>query len=138
MSTQLEPVVRPNVQTIALTASQQLVLERGAGGDRLSIVGAQGEVRAMIEISADGAVLRLGGDKLTIRAEGALAIDAQRIAIHAREGMALTTGGDLVLQADRDLYSNARAQNITADLGDVKIRANDDVRLNGERVRSNC
>jgi uncharacterized protein (DUF2345 family) len=123
---------------MALTASQQLVLERGPGGDRLSIVGPQGKLRAMIEISADGAVLRLGGDNLTIQTEGALAIDAQRVAIHAREGMALTTGGDLVLQADRDLYSTARIQNITADLGDVMIQANDDVRLNGERVRSNC
>jgi uncharacterized protein (DUF2345 family) len=138
MNTQSALDCRPSVQTLPLVAAQQLVLERARGGDRLSIVAADGQVRAMIEISADGAVLRLGGEKLTIQTEGALAIDAQRVAIHARQGMALTTGGDLVLRADGDVHSNARVQNITADLGDVKIKANDDVRLNGERVRSNC
>ena len=34
--------------------------------------------------------------------------------------------------------TSARAQAITARLGDVSVKANDDVRLNGERVRLNC
>jgi hypothetical protein len=36
------------------------------------------------------------------------------------------------------LDSQARIQNITAVLGNVNVKANDDVRMNGERVRMNC
>jgi hypothetical protein len=42
------------------------------------------------------------------------------------------------LQASGDLHSEARIQNVTATLGDVNVRANDDVKLSGERVRVNC
>ena len=42
----------------------------------------------------------------------------------------------LVVAGDLETY--ARVQHHTATLGNVNIRANDDVRLNGERVRMNC
>ena len=44
--------------------------------------------------------------------------------------MSLTAAGDLTTQG--------RTQTIVADLGDVKVKANDDVCLNGERVLVNC
>jgi len=36
------------------------------------------------------------------------------------------------------MHSLARVQNIKADLGNVNVTANDDVSINGERVRVNC
>lgn len=48
------------------------------------------------------------------------------------------TEGDLKLQVAGDLHSEARVQNVTATLGDVNVRANDDVKMIGERIRMNC
>ena len=42
------------------------------------------------------------------------------------------------VEAVGDVKSAGRSQEIVADLGDVRVKANDDVRLNGERVRCNC
>jgi hypothetical protein len=37
-----------------------------------------------------------------------------------------------------DIHSEACSQKITAHLGNVDIKANDDVTLDGERIRMNC
>ena len=67
---------------------------------------------------------------LTLKTDGDLALSARRIDLNASEGMSLTTAGDL--------KTTGRSQTIVADLGDVKVKANDDVRFNGERVLVNC
>ena len=67
---------------------------------------------------------------LSLKTDGDLALSARRIDLNATEGMSLTTAGDL--------KTTGRTQTIVADLGDVKLKANDDVRLNGERVLVNC
>ena len=36
------------------------------------------------------------------------------------------------------IQDNAMKSAVTADLGNVNVKANDDVRINGERVRVNC
>ena len=61
-----------------------------------------------------------------------------RVAIHGRRDVSISSGGDATVEAAGDLETFARAQHHTANLGNVNIRANDDVRLNGERVRMNC
>ena len=63
---------------------------------------------------------------------------ADRVAIHGREGVAITTDGDVAIVAAGDLETRARTQTIAAELGDVRVVANDDVRLTGERIRMNC
>jgi hypothetical protein len=40
--------------------------------------------------------------------------------------------------ADGDLKTEARIQEIRARLGNVNVSANDDVRIDGERVMVNC
>ena len=52
--------------------------------------------------------------------------------------VSLNTDGDLALRAAGALTSEARIQNLTATLGDVNVRANDDVKMQGERIRMNC
>jgi hypothetical protein len=36
------------------------------------------------------------------------------------------------------MTSTARAHKVTAERGDVDVYANDDVKLDGERIRMNC
>lgn len=110
--------------------SHFLHIEPEAGGHVLRLVGPGGAQRLEIAVTADGPVLRLHSG-LKIELAGELAIDAARIALHGREGLTLTSGGDARIVAAGDLVARA-------ELGDVSVRANDDVRLDGERVRMNC
>lgn len=91
-----------------------------------------------IEITADGPVLHIGGGSLTVRTEGSLSIDADRISIHGREGMELSTGKDLAIKADGHIDTRGHTQSIAAGIGNVDISANDDVTLDGERIKMNC
>lgn len=123
---------------LALAGGQRLELDRRAASDLIRILGADGGARLTIEVRPEGAVLHLHGIGLALRADGDLDLEASRIRLRAREGIELAAGGDLEIRADGDLRSLARSQEIEADLGDVRVKANDDVRLQGERVRVNC
>jgi hypothetical protein len=129
-------VIHP--QSVDLVGGQRLLLERSAREDVLLVLAADGRVTLSVHITEKGPVLRFEGAALSIQAAGELAIEAKQLRLHGQDGLALTAGGDVVLATTGDLHSHARIQNITADLGNVNVRANDDVRLNGERVMVNC
>lgn len=115
-----------------------LVIEAGEGaGQVIRLIGPAGAQALTIELTPQGPRLCLGSG-LTLALAGALTIDAERVAIHGRSGMALTSGGEIKVQAAGDLNASGRITTIVADLGDVQVKANDDVRLNGERVMMNC
>ncbi|WP_437295962.1 hypothetical protein [Sorangium sp. So ce426] len=107
-------------------------------GDVVRFLSPSGAVTLSVSLTEDGPVLRFEGASLVLQAAGSLAIEAEKLQLHGRAGVSLSTDGDLTLQATGDLHSEARIQNVTATLGDVNVRANDDVKLSGERVRVNC
>lgn len=123
---------------IELAGRHELVVERAGEGNVLSLLGRDGQVCLAIEITEAGPVLRFEGANLKLRVGGDLLIEADRLALQGRSEVTLHSGGDLRMQADRNLTSQARVQTIQADLGDVNVKANDDVKLRGERVRVNC
>lgn len=126
------------VQVVDLRGDQQLVIDQGLKEDRLIITSANGKVSITITITDSGPVLHLEGAGLMIRADGDLAINARSLAIHGRDGIALTSGGDAHICVQGDLTTQARIQNITAELGNVNVQANDDVVIDGERILMNC
>jgi hypothetical protein len=123
---ELEPLERA---AIPLAHGNTLVVEPGADGSVLRLIAADGKQTIALRITAAGLELDFVGG-LSLRTDGDLALSARRIDLNASEGMSLTTAGDL--------KTNGRSQTIVADLGDVKLKANDDVRVNGERVLVNC
>ncbi len=115
-----------------------LMVEPGEGtGQIIRLIGPAGAQALTIELTAQGPRLHLGSG-LSLALAGTLSIDAERVAIHGRSGVNITSGADAQLAAVGDLSTSGRIHNITADLGDVKVKANDDVRLNGERILMNC
>ncbi|PIE66989.1 MAG: hypothetical protein CSA23_06265 [Deltaproteobacteria bacterium] len=123
---------------VTLVAKQKLMIEDHQASNVLKILDSNGKISLSIQITEDGPVLKLGGGALTITTEGNLAIDAESVSIHGRKEMALTTEGNFHIEASGGIHSKAQAQLITADLGDIDIKANDDVKLDGERIRLNC
>jgi hypothetical protein len=128
-------VLPPN--TLALSQQRTLVVERRPGLDLLRVFNADGQACLTVRLTPTGPVLQFDGS-VVLQTSGALALDAEHIALHGRDGVTITSGGDVTLQTAGDLTSRARVQNIRADLGNVNLQANDDVRLNGERVLVNC
>lgn len=127
-----------DVRSLELVGGQRLVLERSPREDVLRFVTTDGRVTLSIHVTEQGPVLRFEGASLAIQAAGELSIEAQHLRLHGHAGMTLTAGGDVTLATPGDLHTHARTQNITADLGNVNVRANDDVKLNGERIMVNC
>lgn len=136
-SVAIESVVEAG-RSIDLVGRQRLLLLHENGLDRLQILAPDGRLRLTIEVTERGPVLSFEGPALTLCASGEMAFEAERLTLHGRKGVCVTTGGDLVLDAAGDLASRARIQDVEARLGNVNVRANDDIRLNGERVMVNC
>jgi hypothetical protein len=127
------------VEPISFPVGDHLLLIKACadGSHVLTLVGPSGVQALSIELTAQGPRLRMEAG-LSLAFSGELSIDAKRVAIHGREGIALTSGADAKIAASGELATSARAQSITAELGDVRVKANDDVRLDGERIRMNC
>ena len=113
---------------LELMGQHRIELRRDPAVDTVELIGRDGKIVLAIEITEAGPVLRFEGAGLTLRAAGDLTLEAKRLTLHAEEALVLSTGGDLDFAATGDLRSTARTQTITADLGDVRVEANDDVR----------
>src|SRR3569623_589378 len=99
----------------------ELVLQRTATGGSLRLVGRDGAQPIEVEGTPGGPVLRLRSG-LAISVVGDVGLTADRLALHARGSLGLTSDGAV------DIRSG----------GDVAVQANDDVKLNGERIKLNC
>ena len=100
--------------SLALAHGQSLVLDDGPLPQGFRILSKDGQVTLAVVMTSAGPVLQFNGGGLAIQAEGDLAVAARNISLHGEESVKITTGGS------------------------VNLRANDDVRLNGERVLVNC
>jgi hypothetical protein len=121
---------QPTDTSISLAGERRLVLRREGGGDALTLLERDGKVAVTVTITPEAVTLSLGGAKLEIEVEQSLAIAAQSIALHGREGVSITTEGALA--------TRGRSQSITSTHGNVEVEANDDVKLDGERILLNC
>ena len=128
--------IRPVVDNIDLPGGQRLLL-RTDGDDSVIQIESSGVTVLSIRVTAEGAEL-LFEDGLKMRAEGKLTLDGDQVTIRAREELRLESGGEAHVQIDGDLNMEARVQNIKATLGNVNIKANDDVKLRAERILLNC
>ena len=120
----------PSERTLVLSADHTLHLERSPEGDLVRIAGSDGGSAITVHVSARGLEVKLEGVALTLQTSGDLTLDAERLHLRGREAVTIETEGALSLEA--------REQTIAATLGSVVVRANDDVALDGERIRLNC
>jgi hypothetical protein len=126
------------VRTLPLQGGHELSLVRATEQDVLCIRSSSGQTVLVIEVTERGPVLRFEGASLAIEARGELSISAETLRLAGRSGLEVQSQGDIRLDTPGDLHATARVHNIRASLGNVNIGANDDVRLNGERVMVNC
>jgi hypothetical protein len=133
------------VERLSLAGGQTLVLTRKEHPalplqteDVLQILGPQGRPTVVIRVGQEGAQVELAGGPVVLRVDGDLRIEAERLQLHARDRLSLSSGRDAEVVVEESLATTAKRQSLTSTLGDVRIFANDDVRMDGERIRMNC
>ena len=112
--------------------------------DLITLTAPDGRVCLSVALRPDGPVVEVHAQSLSVASDGVLRLDCERLEIEAPGGTSLHTGslvqdiaGDLRTRAGGVIESEAHAQRLHARRGDVALSANDDVTLDGERVRLN-
>ena len=130
------PSAESSQQSISL-GQHTVLVARTADGGSVKLLSPGGEESIRIEVTAAGASIVLARD-LNISVTGSLTFDADRVAIHGKSGLSLTTYGTVEVDAKQALDVRAHSASIEATRGDVKLQANDDVVMLGERILVNC
>ena len=125
-------------QIHAFKNGNQLVVNAGNENEFVQVINSAGEIQITIEMTENGAEIKLTGNTIKIDAKEKFVVESPIVELKAKQQLKLSSDGDMHQEIKRDSFSTARIQNITADLGNVNIKANDDVRLDGERVKLNC
>lgn len=125
----------PLDQDIDLPGGQRLEL-RVEGDESIVRISKAGTNVLNIRITDQGAEL-VFEDGLQLRSEGEVCLDSDRLTLRAREELRLESEGEVNIKAKGDMSTEARIQNIRSRLGNVNVKANDDVKLRGERILLN-
>jgi hypothetical protein len=116
------------------------------GDDHITVRGTSGAVELEVTLTDKGPVLHFRAAEIQLQASGRLSVDCEELDVRAPGGITQQTDGDLlqVVRGDAsiavkgDLSIAAAETEIRSARGDVRVKANDDVLINGERVKLNC
>jgi len=106
--------------SLPLVGQQTLVIENHAQGNLLRILDPHGQATLSVEVTEEGPVLRFEHG-LQVRTEGHLEFEAQGVAIRGRDEVRIES------RADTHIHIS----------GNLNLKANDDVELQGEQVQIN-
>jgi hypothetical protein len=109
-------------QEVVLHGHRMLSIDTNEARSELRLLSPEGELELTLEVGPHGPTVRLRAVNLAIEAGGRVDITASTLALRAEEKLLLSSGGDVVVEAPR---------------GDVRLKAQDDVALDGERILLN-
>ena len=131
-SVDLEPVEVRHT----LSSGREVVLQ-GSAHDRLVVRSPSGQVELSVRFTEQGPVLSFSGAAIDLVSPGAVTLDCGSLRVRSRDGIALETSGDIVQNAKGALRGEADDVSLRSRVGDLKLAANDDVIVEGERIRLN-
>ncbi len=132
------------ILSIKFPAGNTLIVDKLSG--ELKLVSKQRITQLVIRIKDEGLEVDIDATQLNIHATEELTLSSKRVNVAASEHLNIETPGNLVMDVGKDCLTQvagtnknvAQTQRIVADLGNVELKANDDIRLDGERVLLNC
>lgn len=140
-------VTTDSATTVQLASGRSIewhALEDGA--EHLRIRGVDGDVELEVVLTESGPRLRFKAADIALEADGKVQVDCDEFHVRAASGIIHETdgnmgervAGDAVTVVKGDLRVSARTAGVRATRGDVRLKANDDVKLEGERIMLNC
>jgi hypothetical protein len=118
-------------------ASGREVVLHGSPQDRLVVRGPTGQVELSVRFTEEGPVLSFSGAAIDLVSPGAVNLDCGSLRVRSRDGIALETNGDIVQNAKGAHRAEADDVSIRSRVGNLQLAANDDVIVEGERIRLN-
>lgn len=136
----------PSSGLVATTfrSGHQVEIRLEGADEGLVLRSASGECVLQIAMTELGPVLKLSGVALEIAADATLALRAGHLDVRAGSAqfevagdLDERVGGSVARTSEGKMVTTARDVDVVAHPGGVRIRANDDVDVQGERVRLN-
>lgn len=115
-------------ERIPLRHGKLLQVTSEGENDRVVLLGKTGRIELTLEITETGARVVLDAADLAIRAQNKVAVECDTFDIKARQ---------ITARAHENVTIEAPDASVHATEGDLSLRANDDVKVNGERVLLN-
>ena len=107
-------------------------------GDELRLRAPDGRVCLRIKLTPAGPEVELTSVALSIAAKGEVSVAWNRFSVVAEQSVSIVSGGDFKTRAEGAIETEGHAQRHRARRGDIALVANDDVSLDGERIRLNA
>ena len=116
-----------------------------SGNETIRVLDKNQHLQLMITISKDGVSVNVNAQQINLNASEQLNLSAKKINIVSTEHIKIRSGGNLIQEITKDLLTEAggtnksvaRIHKMTASLGNIELKANDDVKLDGESVKLN-
>lgn len=113
--------------------------------DTLHIEAPDGKVCISVKLTPEGPMLELSGIELKVETSGKLQFTCGEMDVRSEKHITFHSGGDInyksqgdiAVQAEGSIETEGFSQSFRARRGDIEAIANDDVFLNGERIRLN-
>ncbi len=131
MSTENASAEAGACRELELASGRSVVCRPAADScDEVTIRGPQGEVLLEVVLTPAGPILRFHAAQVQLDCKGSFQVRCEKFEVE--------TTGDIVQKAGGNVRVESKEMCLEAKRGDLDVRANDDVNLNGERVRLNC
>jgi uncharacterized protein (DUF2345 family) len=125
-------------RTMKLSSGRKIVVEQQENGDRITLQTAGDYIELEIMVTEKGPVLRFQSADLLFSSSGKVAVECEDFHVKTKQSLICESEGDLKQIAKSSFSAVGKVCSVQASRGDVKINANDDVRVKGERIRLNC
>jgi len=141
------PTAVPDAPTrLRLASGRRAEIARDGADDLLTVSAADGRVELRVRFTEAGPVLSFEAAGLKLASAGEVAVECDRFRVQARDAVTLRSEGTIEASSDRETTIRAagearvegHAVEVRSRRGNVDLKANDDVRLLGERVKLNC
>jgi len=141
-----EPSAPDHHPTLRLASGREARLSQGPDDDLLVVTAPDGRIELRIRFTDHGPVLDFEAIALRLASTGDVSVQCGKFKVAAADSIQMTSAGDIVQEAGGDLSSHAagkahldaHAVEVQSRRGNVDLKANDDVCLNGERIKLNC
>ena len=138
-------VSREHPRILHFQSGYELQTTETAEGGTLYLQTPEGKTCLKLIMTPEGPHIELEGVSLSLTAKQNLTLDCESLDIRAQKQLSLRSGGNIVQKAEGDISASAGnhlkmeafSQELYARKGDMRIKANDDVMLDGERIRLN-
>lgn len=131
---------------LRFASGREAIVKPGPGEESLVVRGPEGGVELSVRFTADGPVLRFESAAFDLRSVREISLSCETFRVNAQKSVEIRAGEDMIVEARGNMESRAggnaslegHSMNIRSRRGDVNLEANDDIRLQGERIKLNC